>query len=144
MFAVSLLIGVFIDQNVSALPWPRWYQPLGGIPAIAHPFWRWMDLTLGLVLVGIIEEVIFRGCMRQFLSRYTDRPGLIILASAIAFGAIHWSAGLSAVFATSLVGAVFMALYLATGSLPAIMLAHFVINFIDFSHLLPATLLTFI
>jgi membrane protease YdiL (CAAX protease family) len=138
VFLVVALVGTVIDQNgyqlIAKIPG---YSPLGGMPAITVPVWNWIDLTLGLLLVGIFEELIFRGFMHTFISRYTTNSFAIVTISSVAFGLIHWSLGMHAVLITSTVGAVFMIAYLKTRSLPAIMLAHFAINFIDFAGLVP-------
>jgi hypothetical protein len=137
-FLVVALVGTVIDQNGYALlaDLPG-YPALGGMPAITSPFWNRVDLTLGLLAVGIMEELIFRGFINHFLRRYTANPAAIVAISAAAFGLIHWSQGLNAVLVTAVIGAVFMLAYLRTRSLPAIMLAHFMINFIDFSGVIP-------
>ena len=133
-FLILSLVGTVIDQNgyplIAKLPG---YPPLGGMPTITNPVWNWVDLTFGLLMVGICEELVFRGFIHTFINRYTDNTYAIVVISSIAFGLIHWSLGLHAVLITSTVGAVFMMAYLKTRSLPAIMLSHFVINFIDFS-----------
>ena len=142
---VGALVAVFIEQNAYLLT--DWlssaYPPLGKMPGIAISVWRWVDLTVGLVMVSIVEEVVFRGYLRIFLSRYTRRASVVIGTSAIAFGLIHWSGGLQQVMATSAVGAVFMALYLRTNSLPAIMVAHYLVNFIAFSNVIPQYIFRF-
>ena len=90
--------------------------------------------------MGICEELVFRGYMHTFLSRHTESPLAIVLISSMAFDLIHWSLGLYAVAITSTIGAVFMVAYLKTRSLPAIMRAHFAINFIDFAGVIPKAL----
>ncbi|MDO8282801.1 MAG: type II CAAX endopeptidase family protein [Thermodesulfovibrionia bacterium] len=144
-FLIVALVGTVIDQNgyqlIANLPG---YSPLGGMPAITNPAWDWIDLTLGLLMVGIFEELIFRGFMHTFISRYTENPFAIVVISSAAFGLIHWSLGLHAIVITSIIGAVFMTAYLRTRSLPAIMLAHFAINFIDFAGVIPKAVFKFI
>ncbi len=141
---VGALAAVFIEQNGYLLTdWLSGDPPLGRMPVIASPLWRWVDLTVGLVMVGIVEEVVFRGYLWIFLSRYTSRAWVVIGISAIAFGLIHWSGGLQQIMATSAVGAVFMALYLRTHSLPAIMVAHYLVNFIAFSNVVPQSIFRF-
>ena len=145
VFLVVTLAGTIIDQNgyglIAKLPG---YSPLGRIPVITNPFWNWIDLTLGLLLVGILEELIFRGYMHAFISRYTRSSFAIVVISAVAFGLIHWSLGLHAILITSTIGAVFMIVYLRMPSLPAIMLGHFVVNFIDFAGIIPKSIFTFV
>jgi hypothetical protein len=145
VFLIVALVGTAIDQNgyqlIAKLPG---YSPLGGMPTITSPVWNWADLTLGLLMVGICEELVFRGFMHTFISRYTKNTCAIIAISSVAFGLIHWSLGLHAVLITSIIGAVLMVAYLKTRSLPAIMLAHFAINFIDFAGVIPKSIFKFI
>jgi len=140
-FLISASLGTIIDQNgyqlISKLPG---YPPLGGMPEITSPLWNWIDLTIGLFMVGVCEELVFRGFLLTFLRRYTDSSPTIVMISSIAFGLIHWSLGLHVVLITSIIGAVFMMVYLKTRSLPAIMLAHFAIDFIDFSGVIPKSM----
>jgi len=137
-FGVLTVVGAVIDQTgyplMEELPG---YVALGGMPRITSRVWDWIDLTFGLVMVGVVEELVFRGYMRTFLRQYTRRPTVIVVASSVAFGLIHWSAGLHAVVITAIIGAVFMVAYLRTRSVPAIMLAHFAVNFIDFAGVIP-------
>jgi membrane protease YdiL (CAAX protease family) len=144
VFLIVALVGTVIDQNgyqlIANLPG---YLPLGGMPAITSPVWNWVDLTLGLLIVGVLEELIFRGFMHTYISRYTENSFAIVMISSVAFGLIHWSLGLHAVVITSIIGAVFMMAYLRTRSLPAIMFAHFAINFIDFAGVIPKSIFKF-
>ncbi|MFH0957180.1 MAG: type II CAAX endopeptidase family protein [Pseudomonadota bacterium] len=145
VFLIVSLVGTVLDQNgyqlIAKLPG---YSPRGGMPEITDPFWNWVDLTLGLLMVGVCEELVFRGFMHAFISRYTKNSCAIIVISSVAFGLIHWSLGLHAVIITSIISAVFMIAYLRTRSLPAIMLAHFTINFIDYAGVIPKSIFKFI
>jgi len=143
-FCIVTLIGVLIDQNGKHLiaKFPG-YPSIGGMPEILSPVWNWIDLTFGLLMVGICEELVFRGFLHKFISRYTENTLFIVILSSVAFGFIHWSLGLHAVIIASAIGAVFMIAYLRTHSLPAIMLAHFAINFIDFAGVIPKSIFKF-
>jgi membrane protease YdiL (CAAX protease family) len=144
IFLIVALVGTVIDQNgyqlIAKLPG---YPQLGGMPAITSPVWNWIDLTFGLLMVGICEELVFRGFMHTFISRYTENSCAIVLISSVAFGLIHWSLGLHVVLVTSTIGAILMIAYLRTRSLPAIMLAHFAINFIDYAGVIPKAIFKF-
>lgn len=141
VFLVLALVGTVMDQNGYRLlaVFPG-YPPLGGMPAIASPAWNWIDLTVGLLLVGICEELVFRGFLHTFISRYTASSCAVVVISSVAFGLIHWGLGLHAVLVTAVIGAVFMITYLRTRSLPAIMLAHFAVNFIAFAGIVPESM----
>jgi len=145
VFLIGALTGTLINENgymiLNRLPG---YSPIGGMPLIQSPLWNWIDLTLGLLMVGVFEELVFRGYMHTFLTRYTNRPLIIVGISALTFGFIHWSGGFHKVIVTSAVGAVFMMLYLRTRSLPAIMAAHFAVNFITFANVIPKSLFRFL
>ncbi len=144
VFVMVALVGTLIDQNGYRLieHFPE-CKALGGMPAITSPLWDWIDLTFGLFMVGVFEEIVFRGYVHRFLSRYTRNALAIVLISALAFGLIHWSLGLHAVVITSLIGAVFMIAYICTRSIPAIICAHFAVNFIDFAGVIPKSLFQF-
>jgi hypothetical protein len=138
VFLVAAVAGTVIDQNgyvlIGTLPG---YPALGTMPPIASPLWNWLDLTLGLLLVGVVEELVFRGYLHAYLGRWTSSRTAIVVISSAAFGLIHWSAGLHVVLVTSLIGALFMLTYLTTRALPPVMLAHFTVNFIDFAGVVP-------
>jgi uncharacterized protein len=141
VFLIAALAGTLIDQNgyrlIAKLPG---YSSLGGMPVIRNQAWNWLDLTLGLLLVGIVEELVFRGYMHSFLSKFTESQSAIVVISSVAFGLAHWSLGLHAVLITSIIGAVFMIAYRRTRALPPVMLAHFAVNFIDFADVVPKSL----
>lgn len=109
-----------------------------------HLDFRLADLYLDLALVAVVEETISRGFMYSFLRRYTSRTWLIVIISAVAFGAIHWSDGFTAVMITAAAGAIFMALYAHTQSLPAIMAAHFSVDLIILTDLIPKSIFRFL
>ena len=142
MFLATLLIaalaGTLIDQNaytlLARLPG---YDALGRMPEIRSSAWDRFDLSFGLLLVGFLEELVFRAYACTVIRRYTASPAVIVAVSALAFGLIHWSLGFHTVLITAVIGAVFMAIYLRTRSVPALALAHFAVNFIDFAGVIP-------
>jgi membrane protease YdiL (CAAX protease family) len=144
VFLMGTLSVLFILENDSLVSrFVSGYTALGWMPAITDPFWYQFDLYAGLMLVAIVEELIFRGLFCFVIEKYTRNPVFIVCFSAIAFGLIHWSAGFSDVAAAVLAGVVYMALYIRTRSLPAIILSHFVVDWVIFSRLIPPGLLAF-
>ena len=145
-FLLVTLAGTLMDQNtyrlIDKLPGYQSLAPL--VPKIESPVWNWIDLTLGLVAVGVFEELVFRGYMHTFLRRYTRSRFAIVFISSFAFGLAHWSAGLHVVLVTSAIGVILMIAYMSTKSLPAIMLAHSAVDFIDFAGVIPKTMFKFI
>ena len=131
------VLGIFLDQFgsrffASLLPDAR----LGGMPPITNPLVDQIDLYLGLALVAIVEEMIFRGLYFTLLSRYFPSKSVVFAISALAFGLIHWSLGLSAIVHTAMIGAVFMICIWKTGSVLPTIIAHFFVNYVAFSGVL--------
>lgn len=62
----------------------------------------WFDLTVGLILVSISEEFVFRGVAYAALKRHNLSNVAIILVSSILFGLIHLGDGLSGIIAKHL------------------------------------------
>ena len=137
-FFIAALAGTLIDQNAyDLLKFLPGYAPLGEMPEIRNDAWNRFDLGVGLLLVGVMEELVFRAYAYTVIRRYTANPAAIVAISAVAFGLIHWSLGLNTVLITAAIGAVFMVIYLRTRSAPALMLAHFAVNFIDYARVIP-------
>ncbi|MBU1247496.1 MAG: CPBP family intramembrane metalloprotease [Proteobacteria bacterium] len=107
---------------------------LGGYP-VEGAFLEWFDLTFGLVLVAVSEEVVFRAAAARFFAALP--APLFYLATSLLFGAAHWSGGFPLVVNASLIGFVFMLFYRNTGLLWPLIAAHFLVNFVDFSGLWP-------
>ena len=144
-FLLAALAGTLIDQNAyTLLARMPGYAPLGAMPEIRSDAWNRIDLSFGLLLVGVLEELIFRAYAYTVIRRYTASPAAIVAISAIAFGLIHWSLGSTTVLITAAIGAVFMVVYLRTRSVPALALAHFAVNFIDFADAIPKSLFKFL
>ncbi|MDI9571514.1 MAG: CPBP family intramembrane metalloprotease [Pseudomonadota bacterium] len=144
VFLVGTLVGIFLEHvGYAIMDGLPGYRSLGTMPEIVSPFWSRIDLTAGLMLVALIEELIFRGLLAVFLSRYTESAAVIVGISASAFGMIHWSGGMHQVLLSGAAGAVFMALYLRTRSLPPLILSHFVIDFVSFADIVPKSMLRF-
>ena len=144
-FLLAALVATVIDQNAYALlPSLAGYGPLGGMPTIRSDFWNRFDLSFGLLFVGVLEELVFRAYACTVIRRYTGNPAAIVAISAIAFGLIHWSLGLNSVLVSAVIGAIFMVVYLRTRSAPALMLAHFVVNFVDYAGVIPKSIFRFV
>ena len=103
---------------------------------------------LGIILFLRLGFVVGNTGLGKALLMLALANGISVLTSvslsAIAFGLIHWSGGFHSVVITSIIGAVFMLLYLKTNSLPGVMAAHFIVNFIDFATFVPKSLFRFI
>ena len=101
-------------------------------PKISSPVLYWTDITYGLALTAVSEELIFRGLFARLLARHCASETVLIAASAVFFALIHWSHGLTAMVVAFVAGAALMALYRRTDSLLPPMAAHYLINLWDF------------
>ncbi len=138
------LICTLMDQNAYALmEGLPGYTALGGMPAITIPFWDTLDLTVGLFFVALCEELVFRGFLFQFFRQFTASTWAVILLSSAAFGLAHWCQGLHAMIITGLIGAVLMGGYIRMRSIYPLILAHFLVNYIDFSGVIPKAIFKF-
>jgi len=90
-------------------------------------------MTLGLALVAISEEVLFRGFAFNALKERNYSIHKIFLISALIFGLIHWSQGPVAIIATAITGSGLMICMYCTGSIYPTIIAHYVINYLSFS-----------
>lgn len=85
-FAMTV-VGIILDQAGSRffarlLPDTR----LGGMPHITDPLVNQVDLYIGLALVAVVEEVIFRGLYFTVLSLHIGSRAVVFLVCALAFG----------------------------------------------------------
>lgn len=132
-FCVALaLFGSFLSNLF-------FYEMFGGesavlfkFPQIEHEGIRLIDLTFGLALVAISEELIYRGLLAAWLRRYFSSTLALLIIPAIIFASIHWSHGPSSVISAFFIGIILMVLYLRTKSLLPSILAHYAINFAYF------------
>lgn len=94
---------------------------------------RSFDLTAGLFLVAMSEEIIFRKFALIVLRFHFSRNIHAILVSAIIFSFAHWGGGVWQVALTFLYGLLAMHAYLKIGRLWPLVLAHWLCNFLVFS-----------
>jgi len=82
------------------------------------------------VTAGLCEEVIFRGFLLHYLHAGPWHFSLVIalIAAAAIFGLQHLYQGAAGVVQTTIIGAVFGAIFLATGSLVVPMLLHCIMD----------------
>lgn len=93
----------------------------------------WFDLTVGLMLVSLSEECVFRAIAYAALKKRNLSDSTIILISSVLFGLVHLSKGLPNTFAAMLTGAIFMYAFIKTRSLWPTLVAHYIINYVVFS-----------
>jgi len=106
------------------------------MPKIKNPFVNLFDLTFGVALVAVSEELVFRGyCFSALQSRW--RSWVVVAISAVLFGLIHWSQGLHAIASTALWGILPMAAMTRTGSIIPAMIAHYITDLVSLGGFVP-------
>lgn len=80
------------------------------------------------VNAGVVEEVLFRLALPALLFGITGNAGVSIAAAVLVFGALHIYQGLVGVVTSTVIGALLMAVYVATGSILAPIALHVLID----------------
>lgn len=108
-----------------------YYPPgaLGGVPVDPASTLFFFDLTAGLVLVAVSEEIVCRGLTLSVLRSRLSTPMLAIV-SALIFSAMHWSLSTHTLVDALVYGLVFVPATLATGSVWPAIIVHFAVNFV--------------
>ncbi len=131
---VGLLL--FFDKLVFILVWPIDVMfsetILFDYHEIEETWLLFFDLTVGLALVAVSEEIIYKGLMKPIAARILDRSWFIVVLSGVFFGLMHWPGGVGKVIAVTLIGMAGMVLYLYARSLWPTTIAHYFSNLIFF------------
>lgn len=91
-------------------------------------------LFVTLPLVAGVEELLFRGVLVGALSVGLGlSPWVLAVGSSLVFGAAHTAQGITGVLVTSLLGFGLAAVYVATGSLFVVFVAHYLVNVLEFA-----------
>jgi membrane protease YdiL (CAAX protease family) len=90
------------------------------------------ELALIAALAGIGEEMLFRGLIQTWLTGLAG-PTVAIVATAALFGLAH-AISRSYVFFAFLLGLILGYLYYVTASLPSVMIAHAVYDFVALTY----------
>ena len=88
----------------------------------------WLDITFGLALVAVSEELGFRTVARRVIGHFTDNQMWLVVVSSVVFGVIHWSNGVPNIIGSAVVGAILMVFYLRSGSILGPVAAHYLID----------------
>jgi len=94
--------------------------------------WAFLFLVALPVVAGF-EELLFRGVLVGTLATgFGASPWLLAIAASVLFGAAHTAQGSVGVAVTALLGVALAAVFLLTDSLLAAVVAHYVVNAVEF------------
>lgn len=130
--SAGLIVAEFrgFEDRLNAL-WPD--SILYRFPRIESDGLRIFDLTAGLALTAVAEELVFRRLFADIVGPLLRREWVMVAASAGLFGAIHWSAGIGSVLCAALSGVVLMVLLRRSDSLWPPVAAHYLANLVLFT-----------
>lgn len=119
--AVSDAVGVGTDDRLREMLAP---ETIGGWVAL---------LAIGLPLVAVSEELLFRGAAIGAPATGLDAsPWALAIVSSVAFGFCHGIQGRAGVAVTGLLGLALAGAFVLTGSLVVVIVAHYVLNATEF------------
>lgn len=124
LFVFQTWGGDWIDREIGHLI-PD--HPFGSYP-MAKGALHLLDMTFGVALVAVHEEIMFRRCARAVMGD----GWVALLASALLFAAYHWWTGLGNMVAAFAFGLLAMLAYRRLGAVWPVMVAHYAIDFADF------------
>jgi membrane protease YdiL (CAAX protease family) len=95
----------------------------------------WVGLFVVILpLVAVAEELLFRGAVIGVTAvGLSVSPWFLAGVSTVAFALGHGAQGRVGMAATGLLGAVLAVAFVLTGSLPVVILAHYVVNALEFA-----------
>ncbi|WP_341952659.1 CPBP family intramembrane glutamic endopeptidase [Salinibacterium sp. TMP30] len=89
------------------------------------------ELVLGGLLsinAGVVEELLFRLALPALLFATTGNAIVAVVGSLLLFGLLHSYQGVAGIVITTVIGALFMALYVLSGSILVAIIAHAVVD----------------
>ncbi|MFC6729049.1 CPBP family intramembrane glutamic endopeptidase, partial [Natronoarchaeum mannanilyticum] len=90
-------------------------------------------LAVVLPIIAVFEELLFRAALIGALSTgFGVSPWVLAAASSLAFGFGHGIQGPSGMIVTGMLGGVLAAAFVLTGSLLTVIVAHYLINALEF------------
>ncbi|SDQ37663.1 CPBP family intramembrane glutamic endopeptidase [Natronobacterium texcoconense] len=94
----------------------------------------WVILLVGVLpIIAVFEELLFRAALIGALSMgFGIDPWLLAVLSSIAFGIGHGMQGSVGIVVTGLLGFVLATVFIFTGSLLVVVVAHYLINALEF------------
>jgi membrane protease YdiL (CAAX protease family) len=113
------VVGTTFIRYLNAHSWP-----LTRFPLPTNSVLKYFDGTVGMVFVGLSEEVVFRFYLiNLLLLRGMSRAGAIIVSTLI-FAGIHWSYGAGAMVFATLAGLVLSIILMSVRNLIAPIITH--------------------
>lgn len=108
----------------------RVYSPVVVRSILPRSRREWLFVPLALVPSVFLEELLFRSLLLGGLAIFAP-PLVLALSWSVLFGAMHLPQGALGIVVAALLGLLLSALFLATASLLAPFIAHYIINILQ-------------
>lgn len=115
----SNVVGMTLIRYLNAHSWR-----LTRFPLPANSVLQYFDGTVGMIFVGLSEEVIFRFYLINLLLLRGMSLTMTIVVSTLVFAGIHWSYGAGAMVFATLAGLVLSIIFVSARNLIAPIIAH--------------------
>jgi Predicted metal-dependent membrane protease len=94
----------------------------------------WAVLLLVILpLIAVFEEFLFRGVLiGAFAAGFDVSPWVLVVASSLVFGLGHGAQGRAGILVSGLLGLVLGSVFVVSGSLTLVIVAHYVVNALEF------------
>ena len=135
LFVLAMLFDQILWGYLNVL-FPK--SALFKFPGIDNKALFFFDITIGLLIVALSEEIIFRGIAKLALEPYIKNDFFLCVVSALIFSSIHWSMGISSLVSSFLLGFFYMLSFVKTKSIYPAIASHYLANFVAFSNIIPA------
>jgi membrane protease YdiL (CAAX protease family) len=99
-----------------------------GFPLIENKFHRYFDLSAGLILVAVSEELIYRKLAHEVMARRKFRPVSIYFFSSFTFALLHLNQGLDLFLGAFAGGVLLMFIYRWSRTIYLPIAAHYLTN----------------
>ncbi len=126
---VAIMVPFLTQVAVNRLG-PQIYSPVVVQSVLPRNRREWLLVPLALVGTVLLEELLFRSLLLGGFGQFAP-PVLLALVWSVLFGAMHLPQGSLGIVVAAAMGLVLSTLFLATKSLLAPLIAHYVINLLQ-------------
>ncbi|WP_119391938.1 CPBP family intramembrane glutamic endopeptidase [Taklimakanibacter lacteus] len=122
LISANVVGGTFL-QYLNAHSWQ-----VTSFPSPTNSALHYFDSTVGMVFVGLSEEIVFRFYLINLLLLRGVSPAMTVIGSTLIFAGVHWSYGAGAAVFAMLAGLVLSTIYLSARNLIVPIIAHAVFD----------------
>jgi uncharacterized protein len=137
VLALSILVAAELVEQIAAYPVLRHYlriMELSSIPVVPDAHLRLADLALGLLLVAVSEELVFRRFLFAIIERWSQNGIAVILISSAVFALIHLTSGIADTLNAFVHGVLLGGAFWKTRRVSVCIASHYLVDLWTFAH----------